>query len=185
MIFVASQANAGVMTFTGQSGNLGVSVYVEDGVRFATPGDLVGVDPNSIRPTAPAGAAYSGIGGGVYEISLADSSSFDLVDFLYYGNTNTGSGLSFDVTGFLTGGGTVAASITDPPLGDVPLTFSNPAFVGLDLIRVAPTSMVDFLLLDNIHLEPAAAGTVPEPTSIAIFACGVICMVGARRRRRA
>jgi hypothetical protein len=155
------------------------NIYLEGGFSFFNPG--------GVTDAAIIGQPTQNTSGSDYytwnspqsnnPIQVMEAASGAVFDFsaLDVGSKGGVGGATFDITGFLSGGGTVVASIVNVS------SFQNVVLGWTSLTKVEFQYIGgDFGAIDNLNLSP-----VPEPTAALAFGVGLLVVCRALRRRAA
>jgi hypothetical protein len=203
MLFITNLASAGIITFDGlgnanRNGTLNYDGFTFTAGLLFTYGNL-----NSSRYTVSKDASdylmfqqaqgsnnnyaplnMSRIGGGVFALN-----GFDLSQFYTYAAING----SFSVVGHKQGGGTVSTLFTPDSINDgigplddfesFSLVSAYDSLVSVDFIFDLGNTEWQYLVLDNIVVDESFS-SVPEPSTLAIFALGMIGLASRRMKKQ-
>jgi hypothetical protein len=200
VIASTASAQATTLTFntltpTDSSGVRYVSnCYVESGVRISVVGLACGTEaalatwtPQNPLYYTGSPALYNNLGAAVDFMPVAGGplslTSIDLAPLLGgFGNPTT---VMF--TGTMVGGGTMSQTFNVPGMTTSLTTFSFASgWTNLSEFRMTVTgpSFEPYVQFDNVRLSLSPVSTVPEPTTVALVATGLLAL-GAVAHRRA
>ena len=178
--FLAASSSAAIITFEGVvpeggSENVNPTEPYTEGLFTLTPSDEASAIFSATSGVNLPGNSTDFFGfGPTNTITLSGVVPFDLVS-MFIGPTDIGSGtISFTVIGQIFGGGTTSITFTDLTTGGVQL-------IGFTNLESATFSTPSDAGIDDITLSTAADS--PEPTSVILFATGLLALCGLRRRQ--